>query len=132
MKERDLLEYCKGIYEREGNKALRTIVGDIAGIEWDIREYLDTREADADELSASLAAMHISLGLCMVFFHIDRYDVDKYLNEAVGGDKKTPIRQRYAAAYAEQQRQSDEPLKLFLRRCQMLFFMLALYTRTGT
>ena len=131
MKENDLLEHCKGICEREGGKALGTIARDLAGIEWDIGEYLDTREVDADELSASLAAMHIALAMCMAFFRIDRYDLDKYLNKAVGGDNKVPILQRYAAAYPEEQRQSDEPLRRFLRRCQILFFLLALFARVG-
>ena len=131
MKETNLLEHCQGIYERQGDKALCTIVKYAGEIEWNIMIYLDTREADADDLSDALAHLRISLALCMVVFHIGRYDLDRYLNGIVGGDKAIPIQQRYAAVYPEEQRQSDEPLKLFRRRCLMLTFMLSLYAHTG-
>ncbi len=131
MNEIAFLEKCLAICDQEGKDVIVRVVGHLAGIEWDINEYLNTREEESDEITASLAALRISLGICMVWFRIGQYDLNKYLNGKIGGDRKRPLLDRYAEAYSEEQRNSDGPLKLFVRRCLAMFFLLKMFNQTG-
>ena len=131
MNEIAFLEKCRTICAREGKNAIVRAVGHLAGIQWDINEYLNTRIEEPDEITASLAKLRISLGICMTWFRIDQYDLNKYLNGKVGGDRKRPLLDRYTEAYSGEQRNRDEPLKLFIRRCLALFFLLKMFLQTG-
>ena len=132
MNEIAFLEKCLTICGLEGENAMVRAVGHLAGIEWDVKQYLETREEEPNEIAASLAALRISLGICMVWYQIDRYDLNRYLNAKVGGDRKRPLLDRYAEAYSGKRRNSDEPLKLFVRRCLAMYFLLAMFRKTGS
>ncbi len=129
MNEIAFLEKCLTICDLEGENAIVRVVGHLAGIEWDINEYLETRKEEPDEITESLAEMRISLGICMARYRIDQYDLSEYLNGKVGGDRKRPLLDRYAEAYSEEQRNSDEPLESYVRHCEALYFMLSMFRK---
>ena len=131
MKEWELQEHCQYICAGGKAQAFKAIAHHTGAIEWDIQNYLETREVRVDEFSESLAHLHICLALCVEFFGIDRNDLDRYLNGIVGGDGAIPIQQRYAAGYSDEQRNSDAPLEQLQRRSVMLTIMLTSFGRSG-